>query len=294
MFVILVFKRLQLDAITMKLILALCTLVIVQAGVIKEDGPCDGTIINGIYHEAEVLKTDLDRPYLLAVDLSTNTLYFSYSESKDDDVFKSARLDLNTKQYGTIDDVTNGFAQTVDQKTHEVYIGGNDGIYKYDPASNKAEFIAERGTNIWTLYYKDVLYFSVFPSQFLYTLSNGESSRFSDLQDTKVDHFIIDNDNIMFFTNATGLYSQEKGTNNAILYEGLPENGARGITTDVDGNVHVCYQEGIFKVNKETSSLEKLVGLDDSFGVAFDSDNNIIYADATRVVRLKPNKNKTC
>ncbi|XP_026748477.3 ommochrome-binding protein-like [Galleria mellonella] len=294
MFIILVFQRLPLDAFTMELTFLLCILVIVQAGVIKEKESCEGVIINEIYHDVEVLKSELDRPYLLAIDRSTNTLYFSFSESKEDDVFKSARLDLNTKQYSTIDDVSNGFAQTVDEKTHEVYIGGNDGLYKYDPASNKAEFIGERGTDIWTIFYKDVLYYSVFPSQFLYTFSNGESSRFPDLQDTKVDHFIIDNENIMFFTNATGLYSQEKGTNTATLYQDLPENGARGMTLDVNGNVHVCYQDGIFRVDKEESKLDKLVELDDAFGVAFDKDNNIIYADATSVVRLKPNKNKTC
>lgn len=96
----------------------------------------------------------------------------------------------------------------------------------------------------------------------------------------------------MFFTNATGLYSQAKGTKNAVLYEEFPI--VRGLTTDVNGNVYVCLSDGIYAVNKEKLVLEKVLNVDDAFGLAFDNDNNIVYADATRLVRLKPSKSKSC
>lgn len=275
----------------MRSILILSSILAVYAGVIKED--CDGVKIKEIYHNLEVLHEGLDRPYLLTVDHSSNILYFSYSVTKNEDgEFKTARINLNTKEFKNIKGINNGFAQAVDQKTHEIYIGGSDGIYKYDYSKDNAEFVGEKDTNIWNLFCKDVVYFTTYPSQFLYTFENGQTSRFKDLEDTKVDNFVIDNDNIMFFTNATGLYSQAKGTKNAVLYEEFPI--VRGLTTDVNGNVYVCLSDGIYAVNKEKLVLEKVLNVDDAFGLAFDNDNNIVYADATRLVRLKPSKSKSC
>lgn len=276
----------------MKLILILSGLIAIQAGVIKEENECNGVKINGVYYDTETLREDLDRPYLLAVDYSTNNLYFSYNVKENDDEFRSARLNLNTKEFHNIEGVTNGFAQAVDQETHEIYIGGSDGIYRYDYGNNKTEIIAERGSNIWTLYFKEVLYYSVFPAQFLYTLIDGESRRFVDLEDTKVDHFVIDNEDDIFFTNTTGLYSQKKGTKNAVLFKESPV--LRSLTTDINGNVYACLQDGIYAVKKSSASLDKVVEINDGFGLAFDNDNNIVYSDANRLVRLKLNRHKKC
>lgn len=277
----------------MKAIIILSTILAAYAGVIKED--CDGIKINNIYHDLEVLHENLDRPYLLTVDHSTNIVYFSHSVlENEENEFKTARINLNTKEFKNIKGVNNGFAQTVDQKTHEIYIGGSDGIYKYDYGTDKAEFIGQKDVDIWNLYFKDVLYFSVYPSQFLYIFENGQASRFKDLEDTKVDSFVIDQNNTMFFTNATGLYSQQKGTKDTVLYEEFKVVGVRGMTTDINGNVYVCLRNGVYAVNKEIVGLEKVLDIDDAFGVAFDNDNNIVYGDASRLVRLKPNKSKSC
>ncbi|XP_013194808.1 ommochrome-binding protein [Amyelois transitella] len=277
----------------MKLIIILSILVISQAAVIKEDGNennCGGVEINGVHHREEVLKENMDRPYLLTVDRSKDVLYFSYNVVENSDNFISARLNLKTEEFKTIDDVPNGFAQTVDEATNDVYIGGSDGLYKYDYSTHKSEAIGEKGSDIWNVFFKDVLYFSVFPSQFLYTLSYGEVSRFKDLQDTKVDHFVIDSNDVMYFTNATGFYGQRKGTSTATVYkeQERTDNGIRGIAIDTRGKVHICLQTGIFVLNTDTNSLDSVLQIDDAFGLAFDSSNNIIYSDATRLVRLIP------
>lgn len=275
----------------MKLIVILCGLISIQAGLIKED-ECPGVKINKVYYEPETLLEDLDRPYLFAVDYSTNNLYFSYNIKENDDEFRTARLNLNTKEFRNIQGVTNGFAQAVDQGTHEIYIGGSDGIYKYDYVKNKAEIIAERGSNIWTLYFKDVLYYSLFPHQFLYVLEDGQPRRFRDLEDTKIDHFVIDNENYIFFSNNTGLYSQKKGTKDAVLYKESPV--LRALTTDINGNVYACLSDGIYAVRKATTSMERIYDLVDGFGLAFDNDNNFVYGDGSRVIRLKAIRHKNC
>ncbi|XP_028161263.1 ommochrome-binding protein-like [Ostrinia furnacalis] len=280
----------------MKLALVLAILTIAKAGVIKEETtekPCDGVLVNGVYHEKDVIKEDLDRPYMLAIDNKTGTLYFSYSVKENDDVFKSARINLETKEFNDID-IVNGFAQTIDAANHIVYIGSNNGIYQYYPNTDTAEYFGQRGADIWAIYFKDALYFSEFPSQFLYTFINGTAVRFRDLEDTKVDHFIIDKDDDMFYTNATGLYAQKKGTKDAVLYEEFPHVGPRGVATDVNGNVYVCLRDGIFAVDKTEHSLKKAVDVHECFGIAFDVDNNIVYADYRSIVRLKPNKEKSC
>ncbi|XP_023940129.2 ommochrome-binding protein [Bicyclus anynana] len=280
----------------MRILLLLANALIIRAAVIEnnEKGKkCEGIVIDEIYHEVEILKTDIDRPYLLTVDYSTNTVYFSYSVNKDDDIFKTAYVNMNTKEYAELKGINNGFAQTVDQKNHEIYIGGSSGLYKYNHKTKTGEHIGAKGSDIWNIYFKDILYYSTFPNQFLYTFVNGESNRFKDLEDTKVDLFVIDNEDTMFFTNATGLFGLQKGSQNATLYKESSE-GIRGLTTDINGNVYTCTADGIFKVDKSSLTLEKVVDIDDAFGLAFDNENNIVYSDATKLVRLKPNKYKSC
>lgn len=274
----------------MKLITFFAGLIVIQGGVIKEEKPCDGVNINGLYYDKEILKDEIDRPYLLAVDYSSNNLYFSYNVNEEE--FRSARLNLNTKEFSNIEGITNGFAHTVDQETHDIYIGGSDGIYKYDYGNNKAELIAGKGIDIWRVYFNGVLYYSEFPNQFLYMLVDGESRRFPDLEDTKVYDFVIDKDDDIFFTNATGLFSQKKGTKNATLYVENPV--MRSLTTDKEGNVYACLQDGIYVANKAATSMDKIIEIDDGFGLTFDNDNNIVYSDAKRLIRLKLNRHKKC
>lgn len=273
----------------MNLYFLLITLTIVNAGVIP-DTDCDGVTFDGVYHDREILKTELDRPYLLAVDYNTNIIYFSYNVNET--VFRSARFDLDTKEFKDINDVPNGFTQAVDQTTHTAYIGGSDGIYKYDHKNHKSEIYVAKEKDIWRIFAKDVLYFSEFPNQFMYTYVDGNIARFKDLEDTKIDQFAIDNDDVMFYTNDTGFYSQKKGGKDAVLYS--DKLNVRAITVDTYGKVYMCSIDTIFKVNKESKSLEKLMDIDDCFGLAFDSNNNLIYSDDASVVRLKINKDKSC
>ncbi|XP_013178699.1 PREDICTED: ommochrome-binding protein-like [Papilio xuthus] len=275
----------------MKLVIFLSLFVIIQAAVSKEEN-CDGITINGIDYERETLKTNLDRPYSLAIDYSTNILYFSYSLKPTDDVFKSVKINLYTKEYSEIEGIENGFVQTVDQINHIPYIGSSKGIFKYDYTENEALPYIAYDCDIWEIYYRDnVLYYSDFPAQFLYTITNGEIVRFEDLDDMKIIHFLIDDNDVMFYTNATGLYSQPKGSKDAYLYIKL-DNGdkVRGLTVDKNGYVYACFEDGIYKVNTATGLLEHILEIDDGFGVAFDANNNIVYSDATSVYHLKPNK----
>lgn len=208
---------------------------------------CNVVKISGICYDKEFLSANL-ASYSLAVDYDSNTLYFSHSENEEPR--RVAKLDINTKEYETIEGTGNSFAQTVDQKTHNVYLGGDQGVYRYDPNTNKAELLGRNDTNIWSLFFKDTLYYTVFPSEHVYTITDGESTRFTDMEDFKADTFIIDNEDDMFYTNSIGLYSQRKGTKDAVIYKTLVGEVARGMAVDVSGNVYVCLDDGVYAVKK--------------------------------------------
>ncbi|XP_059054482.1 ommochrome-binding protein-like isoform X2 [Achroia grisella] len=256
----------------------------------------EGIYIDGVLYEKEILKADLIRPSLLTVDRNTNMLYFSFlSDDENECNYKSAKIDLNTKQFTITDVIKEGYAHAIDQKTGQVYVGSDDGIYKYDPITKNTELIGAKGCNILSIYYKDLLYFTKLDKlRFLHTITDGETSRYDELQDLEVENFLIDNEDVMFFVNENGLYSQKKGTCNATLYEGIPDCTPESLAIDMNGVVHVCYRESIFKVNKETASIELLVDLGRDFlaTAAFDKNNNIVYAEGTRVVRLVPSADR--
>ncbi|CAG4960785.1 unnamed protein product [Parnassius apollo] len=256
----------HIKSVIMKLHIFLSCIVVIHGATISNE-KCDGVTIDGIYYDKE----------------------------KTDDIFKTAKINLYTKDFAELDGVENGFAQTVDQKNHVLYIGSSKGIYKYDNTDNTVKLIAALDTDIWSIYFKDVLYYSEFPSLFLYTVKNGQTERFKDLEETKVAYFAIDDEEDMFYANDTGLYSQKKNTKDSVLYKSL-NNGddVRGLTTDVNGRVYICLPDGIYRVNKHTTTVEKVVDVDDALGVALDGNNNIIYADTTSLIHLKPSKNKNC
>lgn len=278
----------------MKLLTLLGVIILVRATPVPEK--CSGVKITNspVLHEREVLKTELDRPYMFAIDHSSNILYFSYNLVEQEDVFTTASIDLKDKEFNNITSVPNGFAQAVDSTNNEIYIGNNNGIYKYDPKKDTAELYAANNTNIWFLYFHDNLYYAEFSSQFLYVVQNDEVVRVKDLEDTKVDMFIIDKDDHIFFTNYTGMYGQKKGTKDAELYMQFDDFTARGLTTDKNGIVYACMIDGVYVVNKDAKRFDKILEINDAYGIAFDRNNNLVYSDASGVYLLKPNENLTC
>ncbi|KAJ0170615.1 hypothetical protein K1T71_013986 [Dendrolimus kikuchii] len=270
----------------MRLIWIISSLLAIQAGVIKRE-ICDGLTVNGVCHGQEILHENLDRPILLLVDLKSNVLYFTYLISNYE--CSAARLNLDTKEFKNIEGITNGYAQAVDRNSLDVYIGSSDGLYKYDAVDDNVTFIGAEGANILRVYYKDVLYYLLLQSRSVYTFENGVSKKFPDLDNTKVNHFIIDNE-FIYFTNNTGLYSQKRGTKDAVWFNfpEVNEGDERGLAVDSKGVVHICMQDGVYVLKQDSWTVEKIVHIDGSQGLAFDKNDNIVYSDATQLVRLLP------
>ncbi|XP_041983015.1 ommochrome-binding protein-like [Aricia agestis] len=265
-----------------KLLLLAAVFAAAQGRVVEN---CDGVIVHNIKHDQEVLHK-FDSPYQLAIDYDTNTLFFSYSTNSDDEVFKSAYINLKTNEVGIIPGIAGGFANAVDSQKHKVYLGGRDGVYNFNFDSKKAEHIDGANHNIWQLFYKDDLYYTSYPDEVAYVYKNGVSQRVPELTDTQAMLIAIDNDKNIYFSNSSGLFLHKKSKQYTV---NVGDYNLNSFTADSNGNLYFSTAEGIYNI-KDDKKVEKLTSIDNIYGVAVEADGNIIYASQSALIRLKPTK----
>ncbi|KAJ2939087.1 hypothetical protein O0L34_g10275 [Tuta absoluta] len=253
----------------------------------------DGVLINGVHYEKEILKDGLTIPSHFAMDHTTDNLYFTHYMSNVSD-YLNARFDINTKEIELITGVENGFTQTVDPNTHDVYIGGNDGIYKYDRENKKAERFFANKNRIHKLFFKDNLYFVEAYTWILYKVSNGEKVKVKDFEDIELHHLFIDSKDTFFYGNNLGLFYRIKGSNNSVIVKRKqPVYPVIDIAADMNNNVYTVSDDGIYVFKKDEGELEKVYDGQGLHSFAFDSHNNIVFGDYTKIVLLKAIKDKT-
>ncbi|XP_073965614.1 ommochrome-binding protein-like [Choristoneura fumiferana] len=228
----------------MNLLQALFCIIAIQTTTCDFRKHCEGPIINNIHYSKIVLKNGIYYPRSLAYDHSTTSLFFSYCPDIENYTVRSAKINLNTNVFEDIEGVRNGFVQTVDVNSNDVFIGGSDGVYKYDKLTKIAELYGANGTVIWKLFSKDVVYFSEYPSQFLYKIVDGVVYRLRDLEETKAKNFVIDDYDYLYFTNNSGLFRQKKDTKDAVYYEGTKDMYISGLSISNLGDVHASTDNG--------------------------------------------------
>ncbi|CAK1546133.1 unnamed protein product [Leptosia nina] len=246
------------------------------------DNNCSGVILRNVNHEKEVLKADVGSPYQLAMDYDTNTLFFSYS-TEDENVFRSAFINLKTNEFANIPGVSGGFANAVDSRKHIVYIGGRDGIYKfdYDTKTARHQYTTD---NIWQLFYKDRLYYSRYPDEKAFVFTDGDFKLVPELADTRAMLLSVDNYENIYFSNSSGLFVHKKGNGEVI---NIGEFGVNGFTTDFNGNVYFSTPNAIYNIDVNEKKVKRVAAVDSIYGVAIESDGGIIYASHDSVIRLK-------
>ncbi|XP_047528913.1 ommochrome-binding protein-like [Vanessa atalanta] len=270
----------------MKLLVLLVVLAYsATARIIDEN--CDGIIVHNINHIKEVLKENIDSPYQLAIDYDTNMLFFSYSSYDNVSKFISAYINLKTNEFQIINGINGGFANGVDGRSNTVYIGGNDGIYKFDFESKRAQHIDGTTHNIWQMFFKNDLYYTNYPQENVYVYKDGESERVPELLETKAMLVAIDNNDNIYYSNSSGLFVHKKAKN-YVSY--LGDYNLNGITSDISGNLFFSTPDGIYSIDDKSKRIEKLATITNIYGVAVESDGNIIYASQDSIVRLKPTK----
>lgn len=266
----------------MKCLIFLCLVVLATAKIININD-CEGIVVDGVSHTKETLKEYVERPYQLAMDYNNNVLYFSYSR-KSRDIFALGNINLNTKEFDTVTGVNGGFANAVDEKTHSVYFGGSDGIYKLNFESKKATNLAVTDENVWQLFFKDGLYFTTYPDEQVYLYKDNQVTKVTEIGNTTAMLVGVNNGHNIFFSNSSGLFYYNKRDAKTTHVGDYILNG---ITSDINGRIYFCTPSGIFVVDDKTNEVKKLATIINIYGIAIESDGSILYSSENSIIRLK-------
>ncbi|XP_063829367.1 ommochrome-binding protein-like [Ostrinia nubilalis] len=221
-------------------------------------------------------------PNQLAVDKSTNTLYFSFDFGQGE--YMPAVVNIDHKKMTVLRGVKDAFAVAYDTESKEMYFGGSHGIYRYHPGQKQLRRLAMENLDIWWLFVKKRIYFIKFPSLNAYYYDNRTIKHVSQLSAKMVHQFVFDNDDNVFFINTTGLYGIKKDSDEAVLLRDYPR--FLGMAMDNKGQIYVCSDDAIFVVSKMVQKVKRVVNIQGVLGLTFDRNNNIIYSDSHEIVRL--------
>ncbi|KAI5641048.1 ommochrome-binding protein-like [Phthorimaea operculella] len=253
----------------------------------EHEAECNKMQIGGKWYEKEVLWGNIGRPYNLNVHKGTNTLFFSYAlpETYSEADFQLAYYHIDTRNYDTIAGIQGGCAIAVDQYNDIVYLGGTDGIFKYNMMTKIADQYREQGKNIWALFYKRNLFYINYPNQKLYIEIEETFSLVKEFEDFEVDNFFVSSNNEIYFANRSGYFRYDNEKLRAILINEFIT--VRQIVEDNDENLYLSTNAGVF-ANTGFYGLKKIIPQRNIYGIAFDRDNNLIYADDSSIIQLKP------
>ncbi|CAH0725464.1 unnamed protein product, partial [Brenthis ino] len=232
----------------------------------------------------ENLASRAHSPNQLAVNVVTNTLYFSFDSGQGE--YIPATLNIDTKRLTVLKGVKDAFAIASDPVNHEIYFGGNHGIYRYNPTLNSLKRLSVNNLDIWWLQVKSRIYFIKFPSLKMYYYKNRSLRPIPELRNSTVNQFVLDSEDNIFFFNSTGLFGLKKGSDEVIFLRDNPR--FLGIASDNAGHVHLCSEDGIYVINEILMRVKRIVNVQGVLGITFDKDNNLIYSDSHEIVRLKP------
>ncbi|CAG9129740.1 unnamed protein product [Plutella xylostella] len=177
----------------------------------------------------------------------------------------------------------------VDQVNNVIYLGGSDGVYKFDTKAKKFEHFSSHGDTILSLFYKNNVYF-VRNSEKEIIVKKGNEFESILLDDKNGDpsnvrpkvtikKFVITNNNVVVFLSSFGLYVTT-ATKNADVFRLSQNPFFRGLTMDLDGEVYAWWLDGIYKVVLEDvladSKVVKVAHVPTIGCMTFDNSNNIL------------------
>lgn len=247
---------------------------------------CDRVKMGDNWYDKEFVWSKQGKPYNLNIHKVSNTLFFSYSmpESYSDMDFQLGYYDLDTGEYSTIAGIKGGCSVAIDQMNDDIYLGGSDGIYKYNMLTKLADFYQEKGKNIWSLFFKKNLFYISYPDQKLHIQYDGKFANVKEFEDIEIDQFHVSNHNVIYYANKTGFYRYD---NEKMAAETLSDLiTVRQIVEDNEGTTYLCTNIGVFVVST-TEGFKKVLDIKNMYGLAFDRDNSLIYSDEKNIIRLK-------
>ncbi|CAG9561199.1 unnamed protein product [Danaus chrysippus] len=245
--------------------------------------------IGGKSYKKSTILADVNIPYKFSIDRNNNILFFCINADEfSDQSFQSVELNLYSGCAKIVPSIRNGFASAVDQTNGIVYLGGSDGVYKYDYQTHDIRKPAIiKGIDVFDMFYKDCLYFVDTTNLDLFSLKNGQKSIVSTVEEYGVHHCAVDGNDNLIVANPSGLFYLPKGSKSP---ERIGNNvgNIRGITTDAKGEPYLIAQDGIYSIDCIDNQIKNILTLDNGYGLAFDKNNMIVYGDERCVAKLVP------
>lgn len=250
---------------------------------------CNGVIFNDVYFDREIIFKNLGRPYNLFMHKYSETIYFSNTLRNETHIdFVITLCEINERECIDITDVPGGYAIAYDSDNDDVYFGGHDGLYKFNPVTNKANFFAEKGKSIWGLFVKNKIYYIEYPSQKLFVYKEDSFVKVTAAQNIEIDNFYITKNNDVYYSNKTALFKLEKGSKDVVYLN--DELVIRQIVEDSFGDVYFVASDGVYLEDKPYDRVKKLANIDQAFGLTFDGNDKIIYSNKDSINRLNPSQ----
>lgn len=249
--------------------------------------PKDAVVeIRGVPYRKHVILADVNIPYKFSLDRRRNILFFCMNADEfSDQSFHSVVLNLETEIPIVVPGIRNGFASAVDQTSGQVFLGGSYGIFPYNYSTNDIDKPALiEGIDIFDMYHNKDLYFVDTSTQTLHVWKKGKDTIVPQTRDQLIHHFVVYHEGL-FFVNPNGLFFIRNGSNTATSVDD-GDIHYRGATVDTNGAPHFIAHDGIYAINEQSKRPEKILPIENGYGLSFDAKNNIVYGNERSVIKL--------
>ncbi|KAL4702120.1 hypothetical protein ACJJTC_010359 [Scirpophaga incertulas] len=172
---------------------------------------CNGLVFRQVYYDRELLFHGFGKPSSLVIHKFSGFLFFSHTiESSTEIDFGISSCHISKRTCSNITGVPGGFTIAYDQGNDDIFFGGHDGIYKYNFLTKSADFFAENGKSIWSLFVKRKFYYIQYPSQKLHVYQGDNFVPVAEAVNYEIDQFFISKLRDVYYSNRTALYKVEK------------------------------------------------------------------------------------
>ncbi|XP_063389260.1 ommochrome-binding protein-like [Cydia fagiglandana] len=248
---------------------------------------CDGVIFRGVYFDKVPFVRNFYKPSNLFLHKFSGMLFFSNTVLNGTNItdFTITSCSVDSGRCTDVHGIPGGFAIGYDQGNDDVYLGGHDGIYKYNFVSRAAEFFGEEGRSIWSLFIRKNFYYIRYPEQKLYVYVDSAFVKVAEAYYFEVDIFFISRQNDIYIANKTALYKIEHPSYTSIF---LADNFVvRQIVEDGFGDIYFCGNDGIYIEDKPAYGVKRVAKIDDAYGLVFDENDQVMFSDRDTIYRLK-------
>ncbi|KAI5641047.1 ommochrome-binding protein-like [Phthorimaea operculella] len=250
---------------------------------------CGGLIFNHVYFDKDLISCSLGRPTNLMYHKFTNAIYFSHTLQNETEVdFAIMSCHLDKKECTDVKGIPGGYALAYDMGNDDIFMGGHDGIYKYNFLTKKADFFSERGKSIWALFVRRNFYYIEYPTQKLFVYKDDTFVPVAEAMYIEIDQFFVSRFGEIYFANKTALYKVTKPAPKREVIVLNDDLVIRQIAEDNYSDVYFCANDGIYMEQKPAHHLKKLADINQAFGLAFDQHDHVIYSDKDCIFRLIP------